>query len=131
MTYEKEFMRDKNRAVLELKTKTTHIESLIDLDHGSSFVVSWSLNSEKIRKEEEKNTAPVKDRIKAASLLIEKGYRVSFHFDPVIYYPGWEQDYQETMELLKENIPPDKIIWISIGSLRYMPGLKNISFRIG
>ncbi len=121
------FLRKRPDLILELKTKTTHIENLIDLDHGDSFVISWSLNAEKIRKEEEKGTASVKDRIKAASLLIEKGYRVSFHFDPVIYYPGWEQDYQETIELLKENIPPDKITWISIGSLRYMPGLKNIA----
>jgi len=121
------FLRKNPDLILELKTKTTHIENLIDLDHGNSFVVSWSLNAEKIMKEEEIGAAPVKDRIKAASLLIEKGYRVSFHFDPVIYYPGWEQDYQETIELLKENIPPDKITWISIGSLRYMPALKHIA----
>ena len=121
------FLRKKPDIILELKTKTTHIENLIDLDHGGSFVVSWSLNSEKVRIAEEKGAASIEERIQAASLLVKKGYRVSFHFDPLIYYPGWEQDYKETVELLKQNIPPEKIMWISLGSLRYMPLLKNVA----
>jgi spore photoproduct lyase len=59
--------------------------------------------------------------------LIDKGYRVGFHFDPVIAYSGWKEGYRATVELLKKHIPPESVVWISIGSLRFMPRLKAIA----
>jgi spore photoproduct lyase len=54
------------------------------------------------------------------------GYRVAFHFDPMIHYPEWEGDYHKVIDLLAEHIDPWKIAWISLGSFRYSPGLKEI-----
>lgn len=120
------FLRKRKGIVLELKTKTTHIENLQGLDHGGSLIVSWSLNTDEIAGNEERGAAPVKDRIEAAHFLIDEGYRVGFHFDPLIFYPGWEWGYREVVDLLAEQIPPSRISWISIGTLRYMPQLKPI-----
>jgi spore photoproduct lyase len=110
-----------------LKTKTTNIASLLEHDYSSSFIVSWSLNAAEICAHEERGAAPLVDRILAARALIERGYRVGFHFDPLIAYNGWEEGYRATVELLKKHIPPERVVWISIGSLRFMPRLKAIA----
>jgi len=121
------FFRKRPELILELKTKTVLIDSLENLDHGDAFVLSWSLNAKEIAEKEEKGAASIAERIAAAARMTELGYRVSFHFDPVIWYPGWEDGYRKTISLLAESIPPEKITWISVGSLRYMPKLKMVA----
>jgi spore photoproduct lyase len=122
-----EFFRQRPHLVLELKTKTTNVASLLEHDYSECFVVSWSLNASGICECEETGAAPLIERILAARTLIERGYRVGFHFDPVIVHRGWEQGYRATVALLKKHIPPERIVWISIGSLRFMPRLKQIA----
>ncbi len=121
------FLKRQKKPVLELKTKTTALESLLGLDHGGRIVVSWSLNAEDMARTEELGSAPVIERIKAAQRLVREGYRVGFHFDPLFYYRGWEQGYRRAVELIAEYIPADAIVWVSMGSLRFMPALKGIS----
>jgi len=123
------FFRERQGAVLELKTKTADIETLVDLDHGGAFIVSWSLNAEEIAENEELGAVPIPERIAAARRLIEKGYRVGFHFDPVVFYPGWEEGYRDVVDLLSRQIDPAAVAWVSIGSLRYMPRLKGMAVK--
>ena len=119
------FNRQKN-AVLELKTKSDRIENLLDLPDPTNVIVSWSINPEKIVDLEEKGTPSLKKRLRAASQCVEKGYRVGFHFDPIILVPGWEKAYQELVDTLFDYIPASQIEWISLGSFRYRSSLKPI-----
>lgn len=43
-----DYMRDKPRAVLELKSKSVVIENLQGLEHGGRTIIAWSLNSPEI-----------------------------------------------------------------------------------
>jgi spore photoproduct lyase len=124
-----EYMRDKKSAVLELKTKTTGIDNLAGLDHGGRTIVAWSLNSNAIVKREELRTAPLEERLAAAARCASWGYRLAFHFDPIIFHPGWQKGYSETIDLLFATVPKEKIVWISMGCLRYLPALKNIAIQ--
>ncbi len=119
-------MKRFNGAVLELKTKTACIDGLLELDHGGACIVSWSLNSDAIAVSEEGGAAMIDERIACAVTLAGCGYRVGFHFDPLIYHSGWEEGYRETIMKLAA-VPPEAISWISIGSLRYMPNLKGVA----
>ena len=119
------FGRLKN-AVLELKTKSNHVGHLLDLDHQGNTVISWSLNPASIVNREEHKTARLDERLQAASQVIEAGYKVAFHLDPMIYYSGWERDYPELVDQLLKAIPPKNIAWISLGALRYIPKLKTV-----
>ncbi|MFQ6082819.1 MAG: radical SAM protein [Candidatus Aminicenantia bacterium] len=119
------FAKSKN-AIFELKTKTTNINDLFGLDHRGKTVVSWSLNSEEMVKYQEIGTPSNQQRLKAAKEIVNYGYRVGFHFDPIIFHPGWEKDYQEIIKKLFSNISPKDIAWISLGSLRFQLGLKSI-----
>ena len=122
-----QFMRDKGSAVLELKTKTAVVENLEGLDHGGRTIVAWSLNSPVIVAGEELRTASLDQRLAAAARCASWGYKLAFHFDPIIYHAGWQDGYKETIKRLFAAVPKENIAWISMGCLRYLPPLKKIA----
>ena len=112
--------------ILELKTKTIHIAPLQHLRHNRKTILAWSLNSEKVIGDVERETAPLAKRLQAARRCAEWGYPLAFHFDPLIIHESWQQGYAATIDALFAQIDPDQIVWISLGTFRFMPGLKAI-----
>ena len=113
-------------ALLELKTKSNQVEHLLELPHGGKTVISWSVNPQVIITKEELKTATLDERLNAARMASDAGYKVAFHFDPMIDYPDWEKGYQGLVEQIFDNISPDRIAWVSLGTLRYISSLKSI-----
>jgi spore photoproduct lyase len=113
-------------AVLELKTKSNTISNLQDLDHGNHTIISWSVNSKSICISEELKAATMEERLKAARQCQEWGYKVGFHFDPLIYYQGWESEYEETVKDIFRFVDPSMVAWISLGAMRFTPHLREI-----
>jgi len=115
-----------DHAVLELKTKTTAIEQLENLAHNRKTIVAWSLNTKHIISTEERATAGLSARFKAAARCESWGYPLAFHFDPLIIYDGCEEDYTAVIEDLFSHVSPDNIVWISLGTLRFPSSLKTV-----
>jgi spore photoproduct lyase len=115
-----------NHAVLELKTKTTAIDQLQNLAHNRKTIAAWSLNTHRIIRQEERATAALNARLKAAARCAAWGYPLAFHFDPLIIYSGCEQDYRRVIEDLFAHVGADQIVWISLGTLRFPPSLKTL-----
>lgn len=113
-------------AVLELKTKTTAIKGLKNLDHNRKTIVSWSLNTNAIISNEERHTTFLFDRLKAAAKCESWGYPLAFHFDPMIIYEGCEEDYRQVIIQLFSTVSPENIVWISLGTFRFLPSLKPV-----
>ena len=61
-------------AVLELKTKTTAVKKLKGLSHHRKTIVSWSLNTPRVIATEERRTAALEARLKAAAACESWGY---------------------------------------------------------
>ena len=120
------FFNRQSNAVLELKTKSDQIENLINHSDPTNVIVSWSLNPQTIIDLEEKGTPGLTQRLEAARACLEKGYRIGFHFDPIIIIPGWEEAYRQLVEILCDTLPIEKVEWVSLGSFRYRPSLKTI-----
>ena len=110
-----------SNAALELKTKSNFVDNLVELKnrHNNNTVVSWSVNAEQIIDKDEESTASLTERINAAARVIEAGYRVGFHFDPVIHFKGWQDGYRDAIEKIFSEINPDNIAWVSVSTLRY------------
>jgi spore photoproduct lyase len=119
------FARAEN-AVLELKTKTDRIGHLLDVDPRGRVVLSWSVNPESVISQEEGKAVSLERRLRAAQLAELAGYRIGFHFDPLIHHPGWRRAYQEVVEAIFSYVSPSSIAWISLGALRYPPALDRI-----
>jgi len=120
------YFRKKLDILFELKTKSINIENVLETPPAENIIIAWSLNSEKIAQEEEIGAPSVDERINAAKRVISRGYRVAFHFDPIILYPGWEKGYLQVLKCVLESIDPARIAWISLGTLRFHPSLKPI-----
>ena len=123
------FMEGRRNAILELKTKTDRIEGLLRSPHRDRIVVSWSLNSHRIASREEHRAPSLEKRLQAAARCQAEGFAVGFHFDPLVRHPEWREGYERTVELLDRYIAPEKVIWISLGTMRFMPWLKPVIRR--
>jgi spore photoproduct lyase len=123
------WFKGRDRAVLEIKSKRTEIDDLLPLGPNPQVIFAWSLNPEKVVREEERFASPLAARLKAAAAAAAAGFRVALHFDPLIYFPGWQEAYARTVARLGESVPSQAIAWISLGGLRFMPALRPLIHR--
>jgi spore photoproduct lyase len=119
------FFAEQSNALLELKTKSACVEDLLSIDPKDRVVVAWSMNPQRIIELHEHGTASLEQRLAAARRCQNAGYRLGFHFDPIIEYAGWETDYEATVERLFATIDWRRVAWLSMGVLRLTPGLKR------
>ena len=123
------FFAARENLTLELKTKTDEIENLLRLDPRGRVLVSWTLSPRRVFEASEHRTASPSQRIDAARRVLDAGYRVAFHLDPMIAYPEAEHDYLELMDELFSTIPPARISFVSMGGLRMTTGLRAAARR--
>ncbi len=114
------------QTILEIKSKSVHINHLLGLAHNRKTIMAWSLNTESVVAGQERGTSSLDARLRAASRCQAHGYPLAFHFDPLIIYPGCENDYLAVLDRLFNTVDPSGIVWISLGSFRFMPDLKPI-----
>lgn len=119
------FFRVRPKWQFEFKTKSVNIAGLLNAGGCENVIVSWSVNSSKITDEAEHFTPDLSARLHAACEVARAGYRLGFHFDPVVIYDGYEQDYARTVQEMADTLPADKIAWISVGTLRFSRELKK------
>ncbi|MBU1339977.1 MAG: hypothetical protein KKD56_13075 [Acidobacteria bacterium] len=119
------YFRGKMSAFFELKTKTTNIANILNEKPDDNIIIAWSLNAPAAAQAEEKGAPSVSERIAAARDVSRHGFRVAFHFDPLLHCPGWKEGYAAVIEELLSSVESDQIAWISLGALRFPPSLKQ------
>ena len=122
-----EGLADLPNVMFEAKTKTASVEQLLAIPRKGNAVIAFSLNARRVSQAEETAAASLDERLCAARRAVESGYLTAFHFDPIIAFTGWEDAYAEVIALLA-GFPAEKVAWISLGTFRYPPALKD---RIG
>lgn len=121
------------QAIFEFKTKSDRVENLLrlvgDKRAPANIVVSWSLNPQTVINREEHGSASLQQRLNAMAQVLERGYRVGIHFDPLILFPGWQTHYRGLLTQLRRTVRPERIAWWSLGALRFPPALKERIFQ--
>jgi len=107
------------RGFLMLLTKSSNIDNLLTVQPNHQTVISWSLNSQQIIETHELGTASVAERVQAAKLCQDHGYRIRFRIDPGILYPNWQAGYADLIRKTLTLIRPENI---TLGMLRLLPG---------
>lgn len=123
------FVKRFPRVTLELKSKIVDDSWLAADPDPAQILPSFSLNAPAVVASDEGLAASIGERLSAAARFTRLGFRVAFHFDPVLHYPGWEAGYAETIRLLGEAIDPALVAHVSLGSFRFMPALKGVIER--
>lgn len=111
--------------ILELKSKTDHIDHLLD-QSTERVVLSWSVNPPNLVRTDEHKSSSLLNRLKAMKKAIDKGFIIGLHFDPIIYQSAEGESYEQLIELLANYVTPSHIAWISLGSFRFPPQLKPV-----
>ena len=119
------FFRARPHLQFEFKTKSVNIGGLLKAGGCENVVVSWSVNAAPITNQAEHFTPGLTARLQAACEVARAGYRLGFHFDPVVIYKNYQQDYARTVQEMADTLPHDKIAWISVGTLRFSRELKK------
>lgn len=120
------FLRQFPNVLFEFKTKSDLVDQLLDLQPQGRVMVSWSLNPELVVQREEHKTASLAARLRAAQRCRDAGYKIALHFDPLLYYAGWEADYEPFVEQVCGALSADDVAYMSMGSLRFVPALKSV-----
>lgn len=120
------FFRRRPEVDFEFKTKSTAIDGLLAARPAGNIVVSWTLSPSGAARRYEPQVPSCRQRLLAAQRCAAAGYRVGFHFDPIIHSRGWERGYAALIDDLFRCIPSRRIAWISLGTLRCNPRLKKI-----
>lgn len=113
------FFSDFSHGFLMLLTKSSNIDNLLAARPNNQTIVSWSLNSQYAIDTFEPGTASLAERLKAARLCQEHGYRIRFRIDPGILHPDWQAGYADLIQKALSVIRPENI---TLGMLRLLPG---------
>lgn len=120
------FFAGRDEFIFEFKTKTTNIDLLLRRRSPGNIVIGFSVNPDIVRINEEEFSAPLKERIEAAAALVNVGYKIALHFDPIVLIPNVEQEYRQAVNFIFSLLKPEDIAWISLGTFRYTSDLKSM-----
>jgi spore photoproduct lyase len=123
-----QFFGEKKGAILELKSKFASIDHLRSCLNPYT-VISFSIAPPRSIMREEKRTSPLHKRLQTLRKAQEWGCFVGLHFDPIIIYEGFESDYAYLIEDISRILDLQKVIWISMGLLRFPPALMESFIR--
>jgi spore photoproduct lyase len=119
-----EYFGNTGKAILELKSKWASIDHLLPCLNPYT-VISFSVAPQRMINSEERRTSPLYKRLKAARKAQNAGSFVGLHLDPIVIYDGFEKDYYYLIEDLSRMLDLKRVIWVSMGLLRFPPQLYN------
>lgn len=120
------FFNEFPKWTLEFKTKSAKVEQFLDVFTCGNTTVSWSINPPLVIESEEHGTARLNERLSAARLCLDKGFKVAFHIDPMIWHPEWQTSYAYLAEQLNTLFTPEEVQVISLGTLRFQPEQRHM-----
>jgi spore photoproduct lyase len=102
-------------------TKSPNVKNLLEIEPHNQAIISFSLNAIPVAKRWEK-APPVLKRIEAAKKVYQAGYEVRVRIDPMVPIDNWNESYRELVDLIFENLVPERI---TLGSLRGLQSTIN------
>jgi spore photoproduct lyase len=111
------FAAEHPNILMEFKTKSNNIRYFLENQTPKNIVCSWSLNPSVIIENEEHFTATLDERIASARTLADQGIKVAFHFHPMVYYAGWDEEYIDIANRLQKEFSVDEVLFVSFGSI--------------
>jgi len=95
-------------------TKSFNVDNLLEIMPHKQAIISFSVNAAPVAERWEKAPSVLK-RIEAAKKVFDAGYEVRIRIDPMVPIEGWQGHYLHLLEILFDNLRPERI---TLGSLR-------------
>jgi len=121
------FFASRPQAHIELRTKSTQVRSLLNREPLANSVVAFSFTPEEIHGALEHKVPGVTRRIDSMQQLQRAGWPVGLRFDPLIYQPGYQEQYRKLFQQVFNKLDTSQLHSVSLGTFRLPRGyFKNI-----
>lgn len=117
-------------ALLELRTKSTQIRTLLKGKPLENCVVAYSLTPEAISQALEHRAPAVQKRLQAMRQLQQAGWQIGLRFDPLIYHSGFKESYRQLFNQVFSSLDAGLIHSVSIGDFRLPKAFFQKIFRL-
>ena len=117
-------------AILELRTKSTQIRALLQMQPLDNVVIAFSLNSDAIASNIEERAPSIEKRLDAMYKLQQAGWKVAARLDPLIWYAEFEQGYENLIQRMAEQLDCEALHSVSLGSFRLPDGFFKILAKL-
>jgi len=114
--------RKHRKALLEIRTKSTQIRTLLNTEPFENCVLAWSFTPAEIAAVLENRTPSVDRRIISIIKLQEKGWRIGLRFDPLIYSSEYQSQYRKLFADTLQICNPELLHSVTLGSFRLPKG---------
>ncbi|VAW81637.1 Spore photoproduct lyase [hydrothermal vent metagenome] len=106
------------QAILELRTKSTQVRTLLDREPLSNCIVAFSFTAEPISNALEHKVPKVQKRLDALGRVQQAGWPIGLRFDPVIYTDTYQQDFTQLCKQVFAVVDVQKLHSVSLGAFR-------------
>jgi len=125
-----DFARAHPNVLLEFKSKSKNVAYFLKHPTPHNIVLSWSLNTPTVIRNEEHFSASLEQRLRAARQVADRGIKLAFHFHPMVHYDCWQEDYAALAAAVTEQFDPSEVLFISLGSVTFIkPVIKALRQR--
>ena len=105
-------------ALLELRTKSTQIRSLLAQEPMPNCIIAYSFTPAEIASAIEHKTPPVSKRLPALQRLQAHGWQIGLRIDPLIYQEGVKEQYERLFKQVFRYVDTGLLHSVSLGSFR-------------
>ncbi len=105
-------------AVLELRTKSTQIRSLLKREANEQVVIAASLSPSDVAQALEHGAPSTLKRLDALKKLQDQGWKIGIRFDPVIWHADYQASYTNLVEQVFSTLNGDLLDSVTLGSFR-------------
>ena len=106
------------QAIIELRTKSTQIRSLLDMEPFENCVVAFSFTPQEVSEKLEHKVPTIERRLDAMRRLQDHGWNIGLRFDPLIYQPNFKPQYRGLFQKIFSSLNTDAIHSVNIGAFR-------------
>lgn len=102
-----------------LRTKSAYVDEILAHDGDNRVTIAVNFNPQSVIDRYEEGTASLRERIIAAQKVqAAKGFRLALVIEPVIKYPGYENEYVSLVKLLGKSLDLRRVADIAVGCVR-------------
>jgi len=105
-------------SLVEIRTKSTQIRSLLDRQPIAQAVIAFSLSPDAQIQQHEPRTPSLSKRLRALQQLQQAGWKIGLRFDPVVYSDNYLQEYQALFEQCFTLLDAECLHSVSLGLFR-------------
>lgn len=124
------FFANQPQAILELRTKSVQIASLLKAPSIANCIVAFSLAPQSIVHRYEAKTPSLAKRLAAMKKLAARGWTLGIRLDPIMWEEDWQKNYEDLIAQLAIELPAKSIHSITFGTMRFPRPIYDAMTRI-